>query len=250
MQFEIVVKTIIDFIILEVNERKAKGVVVGLSGGLDSAVATTLAVKALGSSHVFALILPDSPITPTSDVEDAKKLAKILKIKYKIIEIGKTKNQFLRQLPKNKLAKGNFASRLRMCILYYYAGIMNYLVLGTTDKSEQKLGYYTKHGDGAADIFPIADLYKTEVREMARYLQLSSVFIEKKSSPRIWKGQTAESEIGLTYEEIDNVLKNLVDNDTLYKSKINAKKVAILTELMDKNSHKQQMGPLCKISYK
>ena len=148
MQFEIIVDAITDFISSEVNERKAKGVVVGLSGGLDSAVTATLAVKALESNLVFALILPDSPITPTSDLEDAKKLAKILKIKYKIIEISKTKNQFLKHLPKNKLVQGNFASRLRMCILYYYAGIMNYLVLGTTDKSELKLGYYTKHGDG------------------------------------------------------------------------------------------------------
>ena len=202
MQFEIVVKAITDFIILEVNERKSKGVVVGLSGGLDSAVATALAVKALKSNRVFALILPDSPITPTSDLEDAKKLAKILKIKYKIIEIGETKNQFLKHLPKNKLAKGNFASRLRMCILYYYAGIMNYLVLGTTDKSEQNLGYYTKAWRWRPRYFSNSRFIQEKYEKWQRYLQLSSAFIEKQSSPRIWKGQTAESEIGLTYEEI------------------------------------------------
>ena len=122
---------------------------------------------------------------------------------------------------------------------------MNYLVLGTTDKSELKLGYYTKHGDGGADIFPIADLYKTEVREMAKYLQLSSVFLEKQSSPRIWK-DTAESEIGLTYEEIDSILKNLGNNKAVKISKLTQKKIDRLIELMDKNSHKQQMGPIYK----
>ena len=115
-------------------------------------------------------------------------MAQNLKIKYKVIEIGRIKNQFLKQLPKNKLAQGNFASRLRMCLIYYYAGIMHRLVLGTADKSEIKLGYYTKHGDGAADIFPLADLYKTEVREIARYLQIPLTILKKKSEPWIMEG--------------------------------------------------------------
>ena len=115
-------------------------------------------------------------------------MAQNLKIKYKVIEIGRIKNQFLKQLPKNKLAQGNFASRLRMCLIYYYAGIMHRLVLGTADKSEIKLGYCTKHGDGAANIFPLADLYKTEVREIARVLTNSFDNSKKEKQPWIMEG--------------------------------------------------------------
>lgn len=246
MKFHCVSKIITDFISKEVKQRRSEGIVVGLSGGLDSSVASTLAVQALGPGHVFGLILPDSNISLKQDIYDAKKLAKNLKIKYKVIEIGKIKNQFLKQLPKNKLAQGNFSSRLRMCIIYYYAGIMHRLVLGTSDKSELKLGYYTKHGDGAADIFPLADLYKTEVREIARYLQIPLTILKKKSSPRLWKGQTAEGEIGLHYDKIDEILWRL-DTNTLNKSKFNSRNIRRIIELVENNKHKQEMSPICKV---
>jgi NAD+ synthase len=115
-----------------------------MSGGIDSSVAACLAVNALGAEKVFGLILPDSSVTPENDTEDAENLAKKLKIKYKVIEVGKTRNQFLRKFPKNKLARANFLVRLRMSILYYYAAVMNRLVLGTGNKSELRLGYFTK----------------------------------------------------------------------------------------------------------
>jgi NAD+ synthase len=134
-----------------------------------------------------------------------------------------------------------------MCLIYYYAGIMHRLVLGTSDKSELMLGYYTKHGDGAADIFPIADLYKTEVRELAKYLQIPSAVLEKKSSPRLWKGQTAEDEIGLYYEEIDEILRKL-DTDTLKKSKFNSKNIQRVVDLLQNNKHKRELSPICKFS--
>jgi NAD+ synthase len=242
-----IVGIITDFIINEVNKRNSEGVVVGLSGGLDSSVAASLAVKALGAKCVFALVLPELNITPKQDILDAQQLAKSLRIKYKIIEIGVTKRRLLTKMPKNKLAQGNFSSRLRMCLIYYYAGIMHRLVLGTSDKSELMLGYYTKHGDGAADIFPIADLYKTEVRELARYLQIPSAVLEKKSSPRLWKGQTAEDEIGLYYEEIDEILRKL-DTDTLKKSKFNSKNIQRVVDLLQNNKHKRELSPICKFS--
>jgi NAD+ synthase len=242
-----IVGIITDFIINEVNKRNSEGVVVGLSGGLDSSVAASLAVKALGAKCVFALVLPELNITPKQDIFDAQQLAKSLRIKYKIIEIGVTKRRLLTKMPKNKVAQGNFSSRLRMCLIYYYAGIMHRLVLGTSDKSELKLGYYTKHGDGAADIFPIADLYKTEVRELARYLQIPSAVLKKKSSPRLWKGQTAEDEIGLYYEEIDEILRKL-DTDTLKKSKFNSKNIQRVVDLLQNNKHKRELAPICKFS--
>lgn len=246
MQFYRVSEIITDFISTQVKERRSEGLVVGLSGGLDSSVACSLAVQALGPRQVFGLILPDSKISLQNDIHDAKKMAQNLKIKYKVIEIGRIKNQFLKQLPKNKLAQGNFASRLRMCLTYYYAGIMHRLVLGTADKSELKLGYYTKHGDGAADIFPLADLYKTEVREIARYLQIPLTILKKKSSPGLWKGQTAEDEIGLQYEEIDEILRRL-DANTLNKSKSNSRNIQKIIERIENNKHKQDMSPICKV---
>jgi NAD+ synthase len=242
-----IVGIITDFIINEVNKRNSEGVVVGLSGGLDSSVAASLAVKALGAKCVFALVLQELNMTPKLDIFDAQELAKSLRIKYKIIEIGATKRRLLTKMPKNKLAQGNFSSRLRMCLIYYYAGIMHRLVLGTSDKSELKLGYYTKYGDGAADIFPIADLYKTEVRELARYLQIPSAVLEKKSSPRLWKGQTAEDEIGLYYEEIDEILRKL-DTNTLKKSEFNSKNIQRVVDLLQNNEHKRELSPICKFS--
>lgn len=244
MKYQKVSDTIIDFIGNEVKKRNAYGIVIGLSGGLDSSVSATLAVRALGPLGVFGLILPDSKITPKSDVDDARELAKILKIKYRIIEIGKTKSQLLQHLPKDKLAQGNFASRLRMSIIYYYAGIRNLLVLGTSDKSELKLGYYTKYGDGAADIQPMADLYKTEVGELGKFLHVSYQILKKKSSPRMWKGQTAEDEIGMSYEEIDEILLRLETNSLDNYDSKNVKKIVTMIQ---KNLHKQEMPPICKL---
>ena len=244
MKYQKVSDTIIDFIGNEVKKRNAYGIVIGLSGGLDSSVSATLAVRALGPLGVFGLILPDSKITPKSDVDDARELANKLKIKYRIVEIGKTKSQLLKYLPKDKLAQGNFASRLRMSIIYYYAGIRNLLVLGTSDKSELKLGYYTKYGDGAADIQPMADLYKTEVRELGKFLQVSYQILKKKSSPRMWKDQTAEDEIGVSYEEIDEILQHLETNSL---KNYNSKNVKRIVSMVQKNLHKQEMPPICKL---
>ena len=248
MEAQKVIRIVTHFIAKETQKRNSKGVIVGLSGGLDSSVVATLAVQALGPKYVFALILPDSNITPKCDIYDAQHIAKCLRVRYRTIEIGTMKKSLIGKLPRNKLAQGNFVSRLRMGILYYYAAVMHRLVLGTTDKSELRLGYYTKHGDGAADIFPIADLYKTEVRELARHLQIPFMILEKKSSPRLWRAQTAEGEIGLSYDEIDHILRRLDDANTSYKSKLNPKYLQRIKALIENNKHKQEMSPICKIN--
>jgi NAD+ synthase len=266
-EYNKILKTIIEFIRAEVKSRGSTGVVVGISGGLDSAVATYLAVKALGPKKVFGLILPDSGVTPKRDTIDAEKLAKHLGIKYKITEVGKIKKLCLnKNLPHNsKLAKANLLVRLRMSLLYFHAAATNKLVLGTGDKSELQLGYFTKYGDGAADLFPIADLYKTEVREMAQYLLVSKNIVNKKSSARLWKGHTAEGEIGMTYEEIDHILRELEGNHsknnnngrsfevspTVTTTKtVNKRKVKRLVDLIERNKHKHEMPPICRLKRK
>ena len=248
--YETICNTIITFIKHEIKKRDSDGVVIGMSGGIDSSLATFLAVKALGNQSVFGLLLPDSSVTPKSDTTDAIELAKSLKIKYKVIELNKIKEQLVNGLPKNKMARANLLVRLRMSLLYYYATTMNRLVLGTGDKSEMMLGYFTKYGDGGADLFPIADLYKTEVRSLAKYLSLPKKIINKKSSARLWKGQTAEGEIGMKYEEIDKILKHLENNSHLSSNsttKLNNNNVSKIKSMLEKNEHKQNMPPICKL---
>lgn len=261
-----IIRVISQFIKSEVSKRKSRGVVIGISGGVDSSVAACLAVNALGTKKVFGLILPDSSVTPQNDTTDAEKLAKTLGINYKVIEVGKAKNQFLRDFPKNKLARANFLVRLRMSILYYYAAAMNRLVLGTGDKSELRLGYFTKYGDSAVDLMPIGDLYKTEVRELAEFLQIPLKIATKKSSARLWRGQTTEGEIGLEYEKIDSMLRQL-DNSSKrkrdmsnsnsqsaplvannkYKLDNSKRDVRRILDLIAKSEHKHTPTPICRI---
>lgn len=237
---------IINFLRKEVKKRNAECVVIGISGGIDSAVVASLAVKALGPGRVFGLVLPDSAVTPRVDTNHAIELAKRLKIRNRMIELSGVRNQILRRLPRNRLASGNLLVRLRMAIIYYYSTILDGIVLGTSDKSEIILGYFTKYGDGAADLYPIADLYKTQVRSLAKHLAIPEYIINKKSSARLWKGHTAEGEIGLTYKDIDKILNYLERRTPIENSRLEKKSVKI-KQLIEKNKHKHEMPVICRI---
>jgi len=209
--YEQISSSISEFIRATVSQAGAGGVVVGLSGGVDSSVAAYLAARALGKEKVLALIMPDGRATPREDVEDAQNLADMLQLERRLIDIQPIHRVFTERLPPNQLAEGNLRARIRMCLLYYYANLLGRLVLGTGDRSEALIGYFTKYGDGGVDLHPLLGLYKTQVRELARHLNLPKRIIEKKSSPRLWAGHDAESEIGAAYHDIDRVLYCIFD---------------------------------------
>ncbi len=208
MRWDKVVERIEEFIRRKVDEANAEGVVVAVSGGVDSATVAFLCKRALGSERVFGLILPESGVTSQQDVEDAIEVAKMLGIEYKIIDIADIVKSFLEKVGEgDRMAVANLKPRIRMTINYYHANSMNRLVAGTGNKSELMVGYFTKYGDGGVDFLPIGDLYKTEVFELARYLGVPEKIITKKPSAGLWVGQTDEDEMGISYAELDEILK-------------------------------------------
>jgi len=207
--------TIAAFIRARISESGTSGAVIGLSGGIDSAVVAYLTVAAVGSENVLAIMLPVKDLTPVYDTDDAINVANRLGIEYRVIEVGGVLRGFSDLIPDYDpdavVASGNLAARIRMCVLYYYANLMNRLVIGTGNRTELLLGYATKHGDAGVDIEPIGDLYKTEVFELAGFLGVPKRIIRKAPSARLWAGQTDEGELGMRYPDIDRILRMLVD---------------------------------------
>jgi NAD+ synthase len=234
-----------------ISKSSAKGLVIGLSGGLDSSVVLKLSVNALGRSNVLGLVMP-SDTTPREDTAHAIDLAKAYRIRYHVIYIHPIIQKFQEILPKNKEARGNLMARIRMSLLYYYAGINGYLVAGTSDKSEVQIGYFSKFGDGAADIMPIAGLYKTQVRVLAQYLGIPAAIVQKKSSPRLWENHLAEEEIGMDYEIIDQILHLLVDKkiqpkDVTRRLGVPAKHVDKVNYMIQKSLHKRRPAAIISL---
>ncbi len=198
------------FISRKVEEAGAEGVVVGISGGIDSATTAYLAVRALGKNRVLGLIMP---YYANGDVEDAKLVCGSLGIECRLISIKPIVSAFVESLgfQLDKKALGNVMVRTRMVILYAHANQMNRLVLGTSNRSELLTGYFTKWGDGASDYAPLINLYKTEVWEMAKLLGVPGRIIEKKPTAGLWEGQTDEDELGISYRLLDEILWRLVD---------------------------------------
>ena len=244
LDYEKVAKKITRFISSQVKSRRKNGIVIGLSGGIDSSVCVILACRALPRHSIIALSMPEKHLTSQKDLQNVRFLAKKLKIKYREINIERGKKALLNNPIKDRLAGGNFSARIRMALLYYYAATNNLLVLGTADKSELMIGYFTKFGDAGADIFPIGELYKSQVRLLGKKLQLPEQILQQPSSPGFWKGQLAEKEIGLPYIEIDRILESYLSNrsNTGDSSQRNIK---LVTEMIRKNQHKKDDIPIC-----
>ena len=188
--------------------------------------------------------MPDSKISPNDETEDAIKIVDALELNYKLLDINSIHKEYYNVLEPNDLSLGNLRARIRKNILYYYANSKNLLVLGSSDKSEFNIGYFTKFGDGAADLLPIVSLYKTQVREIAKELGVPTNIITKKSSPNLWPNHVAETEIGATYEEIDCILYCILDkkmsiNETINQTKIEKVTVEKIYQLYKKSEHKR-----------
>lgn len=234
-----------------VNKANAKGIVVGLSGGIDSSVTAALCKKAF-PDNVQGVIMPCKS-NPT-DMEHAKLIAEKLDIPFEVIELEDSFKAMFKTVGKEEydetkhdgLAVANIKPRLRMIVLYYFASKLGYLVVGTDNKSEEMIGYFTKYGDGGVDILPIVDLYKRDVRELAKHLGIPEEIIDKKPSAGLWDGQTDEDEMGLSYDELDEILDRLDKGKDL--SDIEKEKVEKVRKMIAISEHKRCMPPGCKLN--
>ena len=223
---EIFVQKLCGWVEDKVTEAKAKGVVFGLSGGLDSAVVAALSIR-IFPQNTLAIIIPCHSLE--ADINDALDFINKFNIPYKIIDVLKVYDSFIHLLNDKekegsfKLAEANIKPRLRMTTLYYFANKLNYLVVGTGNKSELMIGYFTKYGDGGADILPLGNLLKSQVRELAEYLGIPKKIINKPPSAGLWEGQTDEKEIGISYDQLDKYLKTGKLNNKIIEKKIQDK---------------------------
>lgn len=198
-------KSLVGWLREKVYEANAKGAVFGLSGGIDSVVVGVLCKKAF-EDDCLGLIMPCH--SDPKDEEDALMVAAKFGIPYKKIILDEVFDKFTAILDKteNKRALANVKSRLRMITLYYYAALNNFLVVGTGNRSELTVGYFTKYGDGGVDLLPLGNLVKSQVRELARFLKIPKEIIDKPPTAGLWEGQTDEGEMGLTYNQLDEYI--------------------------------------------
>ncbi len=277
------VEEIVNWIRKTVQKAGFSDVVIALSGGIDSAVSATLAVKALGKEHVYVLLLPYGDLS-SKGTEDALLVAKYLglsedqiitidirnavdqimhsvianeseailnnkmlnQVQDKKIDSREDKKIAASQAPRNDaLRRGNIMARARMIYLFDLAKSLSALVVGTENKTEHYLGYFTRFGDEASDIEPIRSLYKTQVWEMAKYLRVPSAIITKAPSANLWEGQSDEGEFGFSYADADKVLSLAFDegmrNGDIVKAGIDEKIVRIVLDFASKNAFKRHV---------
>jgi NAD+ synthase len=247
------VEVIHSFIKQKIEEAKADGVIIGLSGGLDSAIVTNLCADALGPEKVLTLIMPDTT-TLEGDLKDALSFATNLGVEYRVIDISEMVEGFkklLSPLDLDDKAVGNIKARCRMILLYIHANLTNKVVMGASNKSELLTGYFTKFGDGGADFSPIGDLYKTQILELAKIIEIPENIIKKQPSAGLWEGQTDESELNIKYQDLDRILLGIelkLDvKDIAEKLGIDQSEVLRILGMVEKNVHKRKMPLIPKI---
>ena len=225
--------------------------VLGLSGGIDSALVAYLLRDALGKENVLAIMMPYKSSNPDS-LNHAKLVIEDLKINSKTIEITDMIDAYFKnEKEATSLRMGNKMARERMSILFDYSSKENSLVVGTSNKTEIYLGYSTQFGDSACALNPIGDLYKTNIWDLSRYLKIPNELIEKKPSADLWEGQTDEQEMGLTYKEADQVLYRMLEENKTVEEVLaegfNKDLVDNIVRRMNRSEYKRRMPLIAKI---
>ena len=247
------VDVILSFLRHHLKQSGRQGFVLGMSGGIDSSLVAKLCADAVGPAKVLGLALPDGAAN-AADERDARAWAKRLGVGYRKIEIGGMVAALQKSLkvPKgDRVALGNVKARVRMIALYQVAHAEDRLVIGTGNKSEMAVGYLTKNGDGGCDFLPIGDLYKTQVRDMARHLELPRSILEKTPTAGLWPGQTDEDDLGIAYEELDRILFGIElrydAEEIAERADVDLKEVERIERIVEANVHKRKMPLIPKL---
>jgi NAD+ synthase len=240
------------FIKSEITRIGMSHALVGLSGGIDSALSLVLAAKALGPKNVLAVRMPYRE-SNTDSLEHAQLLIDQVGVQSKTIEITDMVEPLFKLDPEiSKMRKGNIMARERMIVLYDQSEVFKGLVIGTSNKTEILLGYTTLFGDSANAINPIGDLYKTQVRQLSKALNIPAPIVDKPPSADLWAGQTDENELGFSYEDVDKLLYLLVDQryspQDAVEAGIDEKFVSTVISRVRRNQFKRMQPPIAKIS--
>jgi NAD+ synthase len=252
LNMELTEKILVDFIREEVRSAGFERVVLGLSGGIDSAIVAFLAVKALGPENVLGIMMPYKSSSRES-LEDAQRVVEATGMRVKKIEITDMVDAYFAKEPDiSDLRKGNKMARERMTILYDYSAKEKSLVLGTSNKTEILLGYSTQWGDSASAINPVGDLLKTQVWELSEYMGVPKEVIEKKPSADLWEGQSDEDELGFSYFLADEIINLLVDErytkEEILEIGYSEKTVDSILWRIKTNQYKRKLPLIAKIS--
>lgn len=245
-----------EFIRNIIKTAQQDGVIVAVSGGIDSAVALAASVKALGPEKVKALTLPECDITPKTDVEDVMLLCESLRVTCERVEITPILHVMRENIPDfdpaDHVAYGNMKARLRMLLAYYYANRRRAIVMGTSNKTELYLGYFTKYGDGGVDVMPFADLYKCQIRTLGRYLGVPPSITEKPASARLWPGQNTEKDLGMPYDSLDLIVHTHLQGWTPAKiaaeTGVDKPNVERIIARIAANEHKRVLPAILRLS--
>jgi NAD+ synthase len=246
---------LIRFIREEVERSGLNGALVSVSGGIDSAVALALTVRALGPERVRAITLPERDITPDHDIADVMSLERSLHVTCDTVEITPVMSVMREILPlydpEDLVCFGNVKARVRMVLSYHYSNSLGYMVIGTSNRTEWLTGYFTKYGDGGVDLMPLADLYKNQIRQLAVHLDIPESIVEKAPSGGLWPGQTDEGELGIDYDTLDLILSGM-DEEIPEEEIAEALDVDLTTvqgvfKRVKANEHKRQLPTVLRL---
>jgi NAD+ synthase len=240
------------FLSEKLRKTGAKGYVLGVSGGIDSAVVLRLCARAVGRKKVLALLMPEKD-SPKEDLLDSVEICKREGIDHTVVDITGPAEAYRKAISEeiDRKSMANIKARSRMIVLYHFANTDRRLVVGTSNKSELLVGYFTKFGDGAADLEPIGDLYKTEVRQLAKDIGIPDRIIKKAPSAGLWRGQTDEDELGITYERLDAILlgieSGLPEKEIAERAETTIREVERIAKTVRLTSHKRKVQPAPKL---